>query len=512
MIEALSSSMRGLRFGGLAFLLLGLGGAYVVANWIVTGTSEDLILRGLAIATGVILLLILKNWRSGFYFFLLWLLFEDLARKYMGNNMLIYFAKDFLVGIVYVSFFMSLRRHKAEGFHPRFIVPLILFFGFGVIQVFNPGSPNVLFGLLGLKIYFYYVPLMFVGYALADTEKNLQKFLTVNLSMATVIAVLGVIQAIRGSEFLNPTILDENIRGLATLKRYAPTSGQFLYRPTSVFVSDGRFASYLILMWLVGFGAAGYLLLRTKGGRKLTFVSLGAITTALLLSGSRGGVMWTAGSALICISAFLWGAPWKKRKAHQIIKIIHSTSIVCGLGLIVMISIFPQDIGARLSFYSETLSPYSPNSELSHRVGGYPIKELLTAFQDPRWPYGYGIGTASLGGQYVRQWLHITPPTLGVESGFGTLVVELGILGLVLWIVWTVTLLLAAWRVVRRLKGSPYFPIAFSIFWFAFLLLLLFTYTGMQAFQNYVLNAYLWLLVGVLFRLPHLAAQQIPQR
>jgi hypothetical protein len=34
--------------------------------------------------------------------------------------------------------------------------------------------------------------------------------------------------------------------------------------------------------------------------------------------------------------------------------------------------------------------------------------------------------------------------------------------------------------------------------------LLPFTFGGMPAYQNYVLNAYLWLLVGILFRLPHL--------
>ena len=37
---------------------------------------------------------VLRNWRLGFYFFLVWLLFEDLVRKYLGNNMAIYFAKD----------------------------------------------------------------------------------------------------------------------------------------------------------------------------------------------------------------------------------------------------------------------------------------------------------------------------------------------------------------------------------------------------------------------------------
>ena len=45
----------------------------------------------------------------------------------------------------------------------------------------------------------------------------------------------------------------------------------------------------------------------------------------------------------------------------------------------------------------------------------------------------------------------------------------------------------------------------FRSFWYAFLLLLPFTFQGIQAYQDFVLNAYLWILLGILFRLPKLA-------
>src|SRR5262245_574377 len=71
---------------------------------ILAATSDSLIWLGLELAMIVIVVAILHNWRSGFYMFLVWLLFEDLARKYMGNNMAIYLGKDLLVGVVYISF------------------------------------------------------------------------------------------------------------------------------------------------------------------------------------------------------------------------------------------------------------------------------------------------------------------------------------------------------------------------------------------------------------------------
>lgn len=91
----------------------------------------------------------------------------------------------------------------------------------------------------------------------------------------------------------------------------------------------------------------------------------------------------------------------------------------------------------------------------------------------------------------------------------------MGIGGLVLWLVMSFAIVFSAWRVVKTLRGSPWFPIAFVIFWYAGLLLLPMTFAGMQPYEDFVLNAYLWLLLGILFRLPTAAAQpnvQIQQR
>jgi hypothetical protein len=68
-----------------------------------------------------------------------------------------------------------------------------------------------------------------------------------------------------------------------------------------------------------------------------------------------------------------------------------------------------------------------------------------------------------------------------------------------------VAILFAAWKVVKKLKGSPWFPLVFVIFWYAFFLLGPATFGGMAAYQDFLLNAYFWLLLGLLFRLPTLA-------
>jgi hypothetical protein len=46
------------------------------------------------------------------------------------------------------------------------------------------------------------------------------------------------------------------------------------------------------------------------------------------------------------------------------------------------------------------------------------------------------------------------------------------------------------------------------IFWYAFFLLFPATFGGIQSYEDFLLNAYLWLLLGLLFRLPTLAPSE----
>jgi hypothetical protein len=489
----------------VAVVGLSLWSAWVIGGWISANDRTTLALAVLGIAAIVIALRIARDWRTGLYSFFVWLLFEDLARKYLGNNMAIYFGKDVLVALVYVFFFVALRRGKEPILRLPFLIPLSLFVWLGLLQCFNPNSPSLLYSLLGFKLYFYYIPLVFVGYALVQHEKDLELFLAINLGLAGIIALLGIIQSIAGASFLNPPVLAPELQVLGRLYRFTST-GTRIYRPNSVFVSDGRYASYMMLMWILGMGAAGFFLLRQKHTRRFVYPAVGLMLVAIMLSGSRGAFALTIINTMVMAAAFLWGTPWRWKAGHKLVKVVRRTFLMGALSILLVILFYPEAIGARWDFYYETLNPSSQYSELGSRTWSYPIDNLMVAFTSPLWPYGHGIGTASLGMQYVSKWLGQRPPEFGVESGWGTLVVEMGILGLVLWLIWTTAATLACWRVVRQLRQSVYFPIGFAIFWYAFLLIIPMTFTSMGGYENYILNAYLWLLIGILFRLPALAA------
>ena len=69
----------------------------------------------------------------------------------------------------------------------------------------------------------------------------------------------------------------------------------------------------------------------------------------------------------------------------------------------------------------------------------------------------------------------------------------------------SIAVVFAGLKVVKKLKGSPFFPLSFMLCLYSFVLLIPMTFTGIQPYQDFIMNAYLWLLLGVLFRLPKLA-------
>jgi hypothetical protein len=491
---------------GLLLLMVLMALVTALSNWILTGSSQGLVIGGMVIGLVIIIVNTLNDWRTGFFLFVFWLLFEDLARKYLGNGMIFFFGKDVLAAITYVSLWKARAKGRGEvaWFRPPFLAPLAIFFGLALIQVFNTESPSIIYGLLGLKLYFFYVPLMFVGYALVQSDRDLERVLVFNIVPGLVIAVLGIIQSIVGHSFLNPSSLAPELQELGTLTRYSPLTNLSVYAPTSVFASSGRFHWYMIILAILALGAQAYLLLTRRRRAAWGFVGVGVTMVAAMQSASRGAIMYTMISVFVLSAGFLWGAPWRWGQGHRMVKAIRRSLLIGAAGLFLMVQLFPTALGASYAFYSETLLPTSSATQLEFRAIDYPIGNLKKVFEHERWPYGYGTGTASLGLQYVSRLIGQTPPQVWVESGWGVLIVEMGIIAPFLWIFWSAVLLFYGWRIVKQLRETVYFPVALAILWYAFLLLFPFTHMGMQPYQNYVMNAYFWVLIGILFRLPHL--------
>jgi hypothetical protein len=474
--------------------------AYACALLIIEDDLFTLSYVGLVVLGLVALVAILKDWRKGVYVFVAWIAVEDLIRKYFGNNMIIYFAKDFLALALYLSFFAARRSTLTKLYRPPFLITFLVFFWYCVVQIFNPASTSIFYGLMGLKLCFLYAPLLFVGHALVDSEKDLRRLFFFNSALILVVAGFGLAQSILGPTFLNPEVIQEDIRDLSTLYRTAPISGLVAYRPTSFFVSAGRFQNFLVLSWVLALGFGGFLLMRKQTGRLLGFATVGMVAAASLMAASRGVFLWTLGSAMVVAPAVIWGASWAGEQRIRVMRAIRRAAVFVAIALSILVGMFPKEVSSRVAIYAETLSPYSSQSELGFRSQQYPLQNFVAAFDYPHWPYGYGIGTASLGVQYVARIMHAQPMNIAVENGYGQLVIELGIVGLLLWILLAYAITRSAWRATKNLKGTVWFPIGFAIFFYVFLLVFPMSFYGFVAYQDFIMNAYFWLMLGILFR------------
>ena len=107
-----------------------------------------------------------------------------------------------------------------------------------------------------------------------------------------------------------------------------------------------------------------------------------------------------------------------------------------------------------MEFYSATLLSTGADNDLAYRMQTYPWQNFLLAFDYPGWGFGHGIGAASLGIQYITRILGVPRLGMGVESGYGVLVIELGIGGLILWLAMTTAIVVSAFKAALKLRGT----------------------------------------------------------
>ena len=505
-MKAISSTL----WRGWSQVWLGCAAIVFTAGVVVQqGQSRWTLILTLA-CVGVLCLIALRSWRVGVLLLIGWLVVEDLIRKYLGNNMLIYFCKDALFVSTLFSFLTVKSGKRQEfSFRPSFLPYLGGFLVFALVQTFNPHSPSPLYGLLGFRMNFFYLPLLWMGFHLWQTPEDFGRFWTFYLTVGAVVAILGIIQGIVGLDFLNPPTLAEEIRPLAYLVRQAPISGYEVPRPCSVFVSDGRFGQFMLLCLTLSLGLAFALWSYPEWQKWLNrqqkvilTISLALCAVGLVMSGSRGGFvigLLTLLALFVLSNLHFWLEFLRGRRIFPIV----AFSAVLGGGLWAAVLLAPEAVKARWAFYWETLSPASPASELFYRLFVYYPQNFLSAFYSPYALFGQGFGTNSLGIQYLKKFVGVSSPPFIVENGFGNILLETGILGLGLWLLWSFAVLQWAWSNAIHLKGHPFFPLAVSIAWYATIKVIGPLWGGMAGFQEFIGNAFLWLSLGLLGRMTY---------
>src|SRR5262245_50383430 len=104
-------------------------------------------------------LLAIKYWQSALFGAFVLVVFEGALRKWAfpWAQAQIYFVKDAILLAAYLGFILDRRKNLPALKGTGWIKPVLLAcVVWGCIEVFNPNSPSILVGLIGLKAYFLY--------------------------------------------------------------------------------------------------------------------------------------------------------------------------------------------------------------------------------------------------------------------------------------------------------------------------------------------------------------------
>ena len=176
-------------------------------------------------------------------------------------------------------------------------------------------------------------------------------------------------------------------------------------------------------------------------------------------------------------------------------------------GLLVLVA--PTQAANQVSFYAQSLNPTSEKSEWDWRWAAY-TEGITLGIQKSSW-LGRGAGTHSVGLQYLLGGSANSVKAVGyeVESGWGAVAIELGKIGLALWVIWSIVWSRRLMASLKALRGQPDAQAALPLVAYVLLALFVLFFTGYQSFQNYIVNANIWLMSGIVFGMGAAASRTV---
>lgn len=271
--------------------------------------TPDRVELGAALGAGAMIvltgsMLALADWRQGFIVLMLLVLAEDSVRKGIpGAPGWINLAKDFVLLGCYLGYFFSpvkLERRQPMGSRIRALVllPIGIWYGFVLLQVFNPGLPHLLMGVSGIRTWMLYMPVFWLTAEFFKTSDRAHHALNRLAVLALPFLALCLLQN-NFSEQL-PTFLRE---GVFKAERGLEGGGWIGYNE-SFFASPTLYAlvclfqlclvigllktdqtnRWTLLLWASGYAAvAGAYLSGVRTALALMLIAIACLTPLMLL-------------------------------------------------------------------------------------------------------------------------------------------------------------------------------------------------------------------------------------
>jgi hypothetical protein len=451
----------------------------------------------IAFAAGVALLVLTwRRWETGVQALLVVVVIEGAIRKWFlpSSAELVYFYKDVLMVAILVGYFTT--RRKAPFVVGRqlkaFFVILVAFVVYAVAVVPNPSAPHIVASLFGLKAYCLYMPLVFLVPRMFTTQERVAGFLRWYLVIALIVAALGVWQFMDGSQdsALNRYAWSDQVAGGAPQDTalFADSEGIYYVRITSTFSFMSGLTVYLPIVFALLLGLTSQRSARRlpRAVRLLYYLTMGAVVATSFMSGSRAVVVNLA------IVAIVFYAFTSMKDAVRRLRQFAVGGVLILLALVV---VAPHAVDA---LYQRAFGGEEQMAEGRARIAevfSFPFTEAEHAEA-----FGYGIGATqnSVPALMSKLGLRRTGETIPVvaESESARVMLELGVVGFLLFTLLRLGLLVTLWRACVLIRETETKALAVACF-----AALIFPLVAGGAVVNHTQNVYQWFLVGTIFAL-----------
>ncbi len=425
---------------------------------------------GIVLATAVVLGLCataLFCWRRGVLLLLGYVTIEGVVSALLYPSTLPLLFKDALVLAIYAGAAFALRhRWRDRVIFPRSVVlPMAALVAVSVLEMANPHVGSVLVGLVGLRVTLLYMPLFFVGMALATaTPQALARVVRFLVFLSVPASIFGIVEYAIGSDQVR-AFGAGFARSLYIVGPESTTD--LIYRPAGSFASTGEFGAFLFfvaLLCLAAISARGSGLLRWA-----TVAVLVVTAVAVVLQSQRQN--WVLIPIAFIAFVALSGRVRSVARNAPLLIVILAVAVVVGGG--VLRNRVPHLLSG-VSVYTE-------------RIDNQELNPLLNTLGSRTALLGRGTGTALGQARYVNGGK--VPSSF--ESDWNIPLVMYGVAGVfaLLWVYLAVVRLL--WKSARRArKRADPFPIIVLVY---FVLS-----AAVQGFIAYPpQNVYFWLFAGL---------------
>ncbi|MGA6947868.1 MAG: hypothetical protein WBZ00_08950, partial [Solirubrobacterales bacterium] len=155
------------------------GGGIILGVLIAAGAARPV---AAVVILGVATLIGVRSWRLAVVLALVYLPIEGILWVALyPHTAPAALAKDFLFVIpAYIGFFYWCIKSKQNFVFPGFpLLAVVLLAGLVVAEIFNPLLDSLLVGLVGAKVWLFYIPMAFLGYHLIRNRSDLDRVLNV---------------------------------------------------------------------------------------------------------------------------------------------------------------------------------------------------------------------------------------------------------------------------------------------------------------------------------------------